>query len=268
MTAPQHPAYGVLRPVTPAAGVVLAENPSPMTLDGTNSWVLRAPGHRSCVVVDPGPDDAAHLDRLRDHGPVELILLTHRHADHAEGARAFADRTGAPVRALDPELVLGAEGLSVGETVGAGGLDLRVVATPGHTDDSLSFVVDGDGSVLTGDTVLGRGTTVVSDLGDYLVSLRRLAELPGSTTLLPGHGPDLADAAETAQAYLAHREERLTQVRAALDELGVRASGPAGREPSPREVVEIVYADVDPSLWPAADQSVAAQLAYLRERGR
>lgn len=265
MTAPpRHPAYGILRPVTDAAGVVLAENPSPMTLDGTNSWILRAPGQRSCVVVDPGPDAAAHLDRLGAHGPVELILLTHRHADHAAGARAFAERTGASVRALDPELVLGAEGLAGGETVGAAGLDLRVVATPGHTDDSLSFVIDGDGSVLTGDTVLGRGTTVVADLGDYLASLRRLADLPRLTTLLPGHGPDLADAAATARVYLAHREERLAQVRAALDELGGRSAD----QVSPREIVEIVYADVDPSLWPAADQSVAAQLAHLRHSSR
>ena len=258
-----HPAYGVLRPVTAAAGVLLAENPSPMTLDGTNSWVLRAPGHRSVVVVDPGPDDDAHLSRLADCGPVELVLLTHRHADHSAGARAFAERVGAPVRALDPEYVLGAEGLVDGDAVGAAGLDVRVVATPGHTADSLSFVVDGDGSVLTGDTVLGRGTTVLAepdgDLGDYLGSLRRLAGLPAGTTVLPGHGPDLPDAAEAARAYLAHREQRLAQVRAARDRLGPDAT--------PRQVVEIVYADVDEQLWPAADQSVAAQLAYLRRSG-
>ena len=258
---PVHPAYGVARQVTAAAAVVLAQNPSAMTLDGTNSWVLRAPGQGSCVVVDPGPDDDAHLDRLREQGPVELILLTHRHADHAEGARSLADATGAPVRALDPQLVLGAEGLGAGAVVGAAGLELRVVATPGHTDDSLSFLVEGDASVLTGDTVLGRGTTVVEDLGAYLASLGRLAELPASTTLLPGHGPDLADAADTAREYLAHREQRLDQVRAALADLG-RAPG----EVDPRAVVEVVYADVDRQLWPAADRSVAAQLAYLRAR--
>ena len=257
---PDHPAYEVLRPVTAAAGVVLADNPSGMTLDGTNSWVLRAPGNRGCVVVDPGPDDA-HLDRLREHGPVELILLTHHHLDHSEGARTFSGATGAPVRALDPELCLGAEGLRAGESVGAAGLDVRVLATPGHTTDSLCFVVDGDHSVLTGDTVLGRGTTVLGDhhgaLGDYLGSLDRLAALPTGTTLLPGHGPDLPDAPQTARDYLAHRKQRLEQVREAVRHLG--------GEPTPRQVVEIVYADVDESLWPAADMSVAAQLAYLRQ---
>ena len=259
MSAPAHPAHGVLRPVTGAAAVLLAENPSPMTLDGTNSWILRAPGQRGCVVVDPGPEDPAHLDRLAAQGPVELVLLTHRHLDHTEAARTFAERVSAPVRALDPTLVLGAEGLGAGERVSAAGLDLRVLLTPGHTDDSLCLVVDDDGSVLTGDTVLGRGTTVLGDydgaLTDYLASLRRLAELPAGTTLLPGHGPDLADAGETARAYLAHREERLGQVRAALAQLG--------GDPTPRQIVEIVYADVDESLWPAADQSVAAQLAHL-----
>lgn len=259
----EHPAYGRLRRVTDAASVVLAENPSEMTLDGTNSWILRAPGARGCVVVDPGPEEASHLDRLADQGPVELVLLTHRHADHTEGARAFAERVHAPVRALDPTLVLGAEGLAAGETVGAAGLDIAVRATPGHTDDSLCFVVDGDASVLTGDTVLGRGTTVLGDydgsLSDYLASLRVLAGLPEGTTLLPGHGPDLPDAAATARAYLEHREQRLAQVRAALDDLGP--------DPSPRQVVEVVYADVDEALWPAADVSVAAQLAHLRRHG-
>lgn len=256
-----HPAYGTLREVTPLASVLLADNPSPMTLDGTNSWILRAPGQRGCIVVDPGPDDDDHLARLRDHGPVELVLLTHHHLDHAEAARTFSQRTGAPVRALDPELCLGAEGLRAGETVGGAGLDVRVVATPGHTLDSLCFVVDGDGSVLTGDTVLGRGTTVLGDhhgaLGDYLRSLERLSALPAGTTLLPGHGPDLVDAPQTAREYLAHREQRLAQVRDAVRRLG--------GDPTPRQVVEVVYSDVDPELWPAADISVAAQLEYLRD---
>ena len=255
-----HPAYEVLRPVTEAAAVVLADNPSGMTLDGTNSWILRAPGSSGCIVVDPGPSDATHLDRLAACGPVDLVLLTHRHHDHSESAKEFAERVSAPVRALDPTFVLGAGGLTGGQAISAAGLDVRVMATPGHTDDSLSFVVDGDGSVLTGDTVLGRGTTVLADydgsLTDYLASLRVLAELPDATTLLPGHGPDLADAAETARMYLAHREQRLEQVRAAREEVGPDAT--------PRQIVEIVYADVDESLWPAADQSVAAQLAHLR----
>jgi glyoxylase-like metal-dependent hydrolase (beta-lactamase superfamily II) len=262
-----HPAYEELRPVTPLASVLLARNPSPMTLEGTNSWVLRAPGVEECVVIDPGDEDDAHLRRVADQGPVALVLLTHRHHDHAGGARRFAELTGAPVRALDPSLVLGSEALAHGDVVAAAGVELRVVGTPGHTSDSLSFLLDPrDGTaaaVLTGDTILGRGTTVVAypdgDLGDYLASLRRLREL-GPATVLPGHGPDLASAGDAAATYLAHRSQRLEQVRAALDALGPDAGA--------RAVVEHVYADVDRALWPAAELSVQAQLAYLdRERG-
>jgi glyoxylase-like metal-dependent hydrolase (beta-lactamase superfamily II) len=257
-----HPAYGRLRTVTPLASVLLQDNPSPMTLEGTNTWVLRAPGERECVVVDPGDDDPGHQRRVAAHGPVALVLLTHRHHDHAAGARRLAELTGAPVRALDPSLVLGCEALGDGDVVAAAGCELQVVATPGHTSDSLSFRLDGPGvgpAVLTGDTILGRGTTVIAHpdgaLGPYLGSLRRLGELPEATTVLPGHGPELPDAPSAARAYLAHREERLEQVRAALGVLGAAATA--------REVVERVYADVDRVLWPAAELSVRAQLEYL-----
>ncbi|MDT7580632.1 MAG: hypothetical protein QOK35_1896 [Pseudonocardiales bacterium] len=259
-----HPAYGLLRAVTPLASVVLQDNPSPMTLEGTNTWVLRAPGARECVVVDPGDDDPSHQRRVAAHGPVALVLLTHRHHDHAAGARRFAELTGAPVRALDPSLVLGSEALGDGDVVAAAGCELRVVATPGHTSDSLSFLLDGPAAggpaVLTGDTILGRGTSVIAHpdgaLGPYLGSLRRLRGLADGTVVLPGHGPELPDAPAAARQYLAHREERLEQVRAALHVLGGAATA--------REVVERVYADVDRVLWPAAEASVQAQLAFLR----
>lgn len=251
--------YEELRPVTPHASVVLARNPSPMTLDGTNTWVLRAPDAPDCVVVDPGEDDEMHLRAVAAHGPVALVLLTHRHHDHAGGARRFAELTGAPVRALDPSLVLGSEALGAGEVIAAAGVELRVVATPGHTSDSLSFLLEADQAVLTGDTVLGRGTTVIAHpdgaLGPYLESLRKLADLAPATAVLTGHGPELTDVAATAAAYLAHREQRLDQVRAALERLGPQASA--------RQVVEAVYTDVDRALWPAAELSVRAQLDYL-----
>jgi glyoxylase-like metal-dependent hydrolase (beta-lactamase superfamily II) len=253
----------VLRPVTATASVLLAENPSPMTLEGTNTWVLRAPDTTGCLVVDPGPADEAHLRRVAACGPVAQVLLTHGHPDHAEGARRFAELAGGvPVRALDPALRLGSEGLAGGDVVRAAGLDVRVLATPGHTSDSLSFLVTDDGgdAVLTGDTVLGRGTTVVAHpdgrLADYLDSLRGLADLAPGTVVLPGHGPELPDAGEVARAYLAHREQRLEQVRAALAELGPDATA--------RQVVEVVYADVDRAVWPAAELSVRAQIEYLR----
>ena len=253
-----HPLYGQPRPVTPYASVLLARNPSPMTLDGTNTWLLRAPGSESCLVIDPGPDDPEHLRAVvAAAGGVTGILLTHGHLDHSAGAAALRALTRAPVRALDPAQRLGGEGLGEGDVVTAAGVEVRVLATPGHTADSLCFAV-GD-AVLTGDTVLGRGTTVVAHpdgrLADYLDSLRRLHDL-GTLAVLPGHGPELPDLAAITSAYLAHREERLEQIRAALDQLGPDAAA--------MDVVRVVYADVDPVLWPAAELSVRAQLEYLR----
>lgn len=244
------------RPVTHSASVVLAPNPGLMTLDGTNTWVLRAPGSEECIVVDPGPRDHGHLARVAAQGPVAVVLLTHGHLDHSEGAARIAELTRAPVRALDPAHRLGEEGLDEGDVVAAAGLEVHVWDTPGHTSDSLSFVIEGE-AVLTGDTVLGRGTTVVAHpdgvLADYLMSLRRLEEL-GELAVLPGHGPELPSAAAAAAHYLAHREQRLEQVRAALAE----------GETTPQGVVEKVYADVDRALWGAAELSVRAQMAYLR----
>ncbi len=251
------------RQVHSAAAVVLAPNPGPMTLEGTNTWLLRAPGERDCVVVDPGPLSEEHLQAVAAAGPVAVILLTHGHLDHSEGAARLAQLTGAPVRALDPAHRLGDEGLGEGDVVDVAGVELRVLATPGHTSDSLSFVLsapDGQRAVLTGDTILGRGTTVVAHpdgvLGHYLESLRRLKEL-GDTTVLPGHGPELASAGVVAEHYLQHRAARLEQVRAAV------ASGAV----TPQQVVEQVYADVDRALWPAATLSVRAQLDHLGASG-
>ena len=244
-----------LRQVTPTAGVVLAPNPGPMTLEGTNTWILRAPGESTCIVVDPGPLDEQHLRRVGSCGPVAVILLTHGHADHSAGAGRLAELTGAPVRAMDPAHRRGAGGLVDGDAVVAAGIELRVVATPGHTADSLSFLLAD--AVLTGDTILGRGTTVVAHpegrLGDYLTSLERLRAM-GELTVLPGHGPELASAGAAAEHYLAHRAQRLEQVRQAV----------AGGATTPEQVVELVYAEVDRSLWPAATLSVLAQLDYLR----
>jgi glyoxylase-like metal-dependent hydrolase (beta-lactamase superfamily II) len=243
---------------------VLAPNPGIMTLDGTNTWVLREPGARRALVIDPGPLDDSHLDAVAEAaGEVAGVLLTHGHADHSEGARTFAERVGCGVRALDPEHRLGSEGLNDGDVVEVDGLEVRVVGTPGHTADSLSFLVPAEGAVLTGDTVLGRGTTVVAHpdgkLGAYLDSLQRLhalAEAREARWVWPGHGPVIEDALAALDFYLAHRRDRLEQVREA-----VRSLGP---EATPRQVVEHVYTDVDPVLWGAAELSVRAQLEYLR----
>lgn len=259
------------------ATCVLAPNPGIMTLDGTNTWVLREPGARRAVVVDPGPEIAAHLDAVVERaGKVAVVLLTHGHLDHSEAARTFAERMGCGVRALDPQHRLGGEGLGEGDVVDVDGLEVHVAATPGHTSDSLSFVLPAERAVLTGDTVLGRGTTVVAHpdgkLGAYLGSLERLhrlAEAREVTEVWPGHGPVISDALAALDFYLAHRRERLEQVRAALEELrpgsaGTADGGVPDDEHLPRRVVEKVYADVDPVLWGAAELSVRAQLDYLR----
>ncbi len=243
-----------------------------MTLDGTNTWVLRAPGAATAVVVDPGPEHAEHLRTVAGHGPVAAVLVTHGHADHTEGVRPFRALAQAPVYAVDPAWCVDAEPLVDGAELVIAGLRIRVLATPGHTADSACFLVGPDNpagagstgadatarddAVLTGDTVLGRGTTVVAfpdgDLGDYLASLRRLEAL-GALPALPGHGPALADCAAAAGFYLAHREARLAQVRDAV----------AAGARTPGQVVDRVYADVDPNVRWAAEMSVRAQLAYL-----
>ena len=252
------------------ARCVLAPNANMMTLDGTNTWVLREPGGRRSVVVDPGPSILSHLDAVAEvAGQVGVVLLTHHHADHSEAAREFAERVGCGVRALDPAYRLGSEGLGDGDVVDVDGLEVRVVATPGHTADSLSFLVPAEGAVLTGDTVLGRGTTVVAHpdgrLGAYLDSLDRLHALAaerGLVAIWPGHGPVIDDALGALDFYIAHRRERLEQVEAAVATL--RSGGPVPADELPRRVVEIVYADVDQVLWGAAELSVRAQLAHLQ----
>ncbi|MEJ8658806.1 MBL fold metallo-hydrolase [Streptomyces sp. MS1.AVA.4] len=256
-------------PATARAINVLAPNPSAMTLDGTNTWIVSEPDSDLAVVIDPGPLDDIHLQNVvataeKAGKRIALTLLTHGHPDHAEGAGRFAELTGTKVRALDPALRLGDEGLAAGQVIRTGGLELRVVLTPGHTGDSLCFHLPADRAVLTGDTILGRGTTVVAHpdgrLGDYLDSLRRLRSLTvddGVHMVLPGHGPVLEDAQGAVEFYLAHRANRLAQVETAVEN-GHRTAA---------DVVAHVYADVDRSLWPAAELSVRAQLEYLREHG-
>ncbi|MGI8694088.1 MAG: MBL fold metallo-hydrolase [Geodermatophilaceae bacterium] len=255
----QHPAYGERRQVTPYAAVIVARNPGPMTLDGTNTWLLGDSDR--LVVVDPGPDDGVHLETVSGSGRIERVLLTHRHADHSEGARRLHELSGAPVYAADPtHRHGGGGGLADGDVIDVDGLRISVLGTPGHTSDSVSLLLD-DGStrsVLTGDTILGRGTTVVTHpdgvLADYLASLRLLASVDDAV-VLPGHGPELASIATAAEQYLAHRHERLDQVRVAVARLGPGVTA--------WEIVEDVYADVDRAVWPAAELSVRAQLDYL-----
>lgn len=246
---------------------VLAPNPSPMTLDGTNTYVLATGDGAPAIVVDPGPQDAAHRaavdEVLADHDlDVAAVVATHHHADHAAAAGDWAADWGVDVVAARPD-VAGAGGRVVasGDELVAGDLRVQVVATPGHTEDSISLRLP-TGALCTGDHVLGRGTTVVAHpdgtLGGYLASLRRVLDL-GPAALLPGHGPAMQEDSEAVlRFHLEHREFRLQQVLDAL------ADGPRTAD----EVVEVVYADYDPAVWPAAAASTRAAFEHLAAAGR
>ena len=253
--------------IAPGIRLVLAPNPGPMTLDGTNTWIVGDPG-AEVIVVDPGPLDEGHLRRVREAaGEVQVTVLTHRHLDHSAGARRFAELTGTGVRAAEEAYAFPTpphDGrLDDGLTLATGRVAIRILATPGHTSDSTSLLVTTpDGCwLVSGDMVLGRGTTVIThpdgDLGAYLASLEVLLAAVREhavTAILPGHGPVVWEPERVLTHYREHRLQRLEQVRAALRR---------GDE-TPGEVVARVYADVDRSLWPAAEQSVRAQLDYLR----
>jgi len=246
--------------------LLVAPNPGPMTLDGTNTWIIGDPRLAPPAVVDPGPLDEDHLSAILQAcgGAIAMIVLTHRHADHSESAAELASREGCGVRAADPAYQVGHHGLIDRDAVLLGGVGFEVFATPGHTSDSCSLLLRGEDDnvsrLLTGDMVLGRGTTVIThpegNLADYFESLDLLTELVDSyevVELLPGHGPRVADPAGWLDFYRTHRLERLDQVREAL----------AAGDDSAAAVVARVYADVDRSLWPAAEESVRAQLDYL-----
>ncbi|GAA4988511.1 MBL fold metallo-hydrolase [Kineococcus glutinatus] len=245
---------------TERAVCVLAPNPGPMTLEGTNTWVLSEPGSARAVVVDPGPDDEQHLARVRTalarrRARLVAVLLTHSHLDHTAGAQRLAAAAGVEVVA--------AAAWRDGEELDVEGLQLVALRTPGHTADSACFALPADRALLTGDTVLGRGSTVLAEDGsltDFLTTLDRLLALatptpehPGLDVLLPGHGPLVRDPVAVLAGYRRHREERLAQVREAL------AAG-AG---TTAEVVAHVHPGLDPALQRAATWSVRAQLAHL-----
>lgn len=238
-----------------------ADNPGPMTLDGTNTWVVGDAD--ALVVVDPGPDDVAHLRAIADHGNVQAILLTHGHRDHSDGIDTLHRMTAAPVLAFDARWLRGAEPIRDGDTIAAGSVQVAVLHTPGHSSDSLTFVADRSEErvILTGDTILGRGSTVLEYpdglLADYLDSLDRIAGY-GDSVVLPGHGPVGPTAMQRAAVLRQHRHERLAQVEAAW------LAGVCDVD----AITDAIYGDTSAEVQWAARLNVEAQLDYLRHTRR
>ncbi|MFL5631390.1 MAG: MBL fold metallo-hydrolase [Gemmatimonadaceae bacterium] len=251
------------------ARVVTAPNPGELTLSGTNTWVLFEPEGDSCIVVDPGPADESHvaavLAEVESVGSsVALILVTHRHADHTGAVDLLHESTHAPVRAVDPKWCRGTVPLVDREEIEVGGLQLTVIATPGHTEDSVSFYLPRDGSLVTGDTILGEGSSLIAwpdgQLGAYLDSLKRLRDIAAaglSLTLLPGHGPLVLWGLNAMDTLIAHRTRRLEQVASALDR-GATSS---------QDIVAAVYGLPGPALHDVVVAQVQAQLHYLASTG-
>ena len=237
---------------------VLAPNPGPFTLEGTNTWIV---GRERTIVIDPGPDDAAHIEEVRrSAGTVAQIVVTHRHPDHAPGAVRLAEATGAPVLSFDPSP--GERALHDGDVLSVDGFQLTVVHTPGHTADHVALLQADAGLLFTGDAVLGRGTSVIDppegDLADYLSSLRRMRALR-PRVICPGHGPVAWDADAKLAEYLEHRADREHQVVEALQ---------AASSASPAELVPAIYAGYPTEIHAAAARSVLAHLLALERAGR
>jgi len=236
---------------------VLAPNPGPYTGPGTNTYLVG--DDKGIVILDPGPLDRDHetaiLEALGDR-PVESVVVTHTHSDHAPLANPLAGTLGVPALGYAPGPDFDPDGvLTEGDVVVAGDVTLDVVYTPGHSDDHLCFLVGR--TLFTGDHIMGGSSVMISDLGTYMDSLRKVGRLD-LEKILPGHGEAIDNPVEVVSWYIAHRIERESEILAALS-TGAR---------SVTEIVEIVYAAVDPVLHELAGRSVMAHLEKLETEGR
>jgi len=265
-----------LEQVAPGIRRLLAPNPSPFTFTGTQTYVV-AKGE--VAVIDPGPDDPAHVAALLDalgEERVGAILVTHTHRDHSPASRPLADATGAPIVGCAP-LAIPDDGpradaafdfdyspdvvLADGGRIATGGRVLEAVATPGHTSNHLCFALVGTGALFTGDHVMGWSTTIVSppdgDMAAYMKSLERLLARD-DRVYYPTHGPAVEDPKGHVQALIDHRRMREAQI---LEQIEAGEGTIAG-------MVTKLYTETDPALHPAAQRSVLAHLIDLQQRGR
>jgi glyoxylase-like metal-dependent hydrolase (beta-lactamase superfamily II) len=270
--------YGAPQQVSPLIRRVIANNPGPFTYKGTGVYIV---GHGDVSVIDPGPDTTEHLDvlmRALDGQRVTHIFVTHRHMDHSPAAHPLAERTGAKIYAStippkpsecdDIRLEAGDDDLfqpdinvTDGERFSGPGWTIEAVATPGHTANHIAYALIEENALFPGDHIMGWSTTVIGppdgDMTDYLNSLEKVRDR-NFTTLWPTHGPPIRDVRPFVQAFIDHRLERETQI---LEQLA------AGKRLI-KDMVSVIYADVDKRLHPAACHSVLAHVIRLVELGR
>ena len=251
----------------PRVSRLRAPNPSAMTLDGTNGYVVDG-GNGAWIAIDPGPDIPEHVHAFvaaaRDAGArYAAILVTHGHPDHYPAAAPLARATGAPVYAHPEAIFPHDRTLADGERITAGGATLTALDAPGHARDHLVYVLEGERALFTGDVILGRGTVVVAppngDMRAYQRTLHRLRdEYADASAIYGGHGPEVHDARAKIDEYIAHRERREAEI------LAILARGPA----TIPALVETIYHDVERRLWPAAARQILAYLVALGREGR
>ena len=236
--------------------IVLANNPSAYTAAGTNTYLLDFEGR--LVVVDPGPTMDDHMEAITSAvagRPVDAIVVTHRHPDHAPAAALMAERLDAPVYAMDPSPPFPAKiVVENGHEIEVAGRTLSLIHTPGHTDDSITLISGGHAFI--GDVLMGESTVIIEDLTAYLDSLELLAAM-GLEALHPGHGPVIDEPSVRLQQVIEHRLSRNDQIVAAIE------SGAS----NVIEIREHVYHDLNPALHVAAEGSVRTHLAHLIEVG-
>ena len=263
--------------VSPLVRRVVVNNPSPYTFKGTSTFIV---GSGQVAVIDPGPDDDAHLAALLDAVKGETvthILVTHSHADHSPLAKRLKAATGATTLAHGAVETLSASGLRLdasidhdfvpdqqlveGDAVSGPGWTLEALFTPGHMSNHMCFALQEEHSLFAGDHVMAWATSVIAppdgDMGQYFASLRKLLGREDQI-YHPGHGPSKRDPLPLVRGYLAHRRMREEAIRARVQQ-GAR---------SVNEIVASIYADVDPRLHGAAALSTTAHLDHLVEQGK